>query len=43
MIWRSWPSSAVWAVGTLLGVNLLISGFSRLMHARALRDPRLGE
>lgn len=37
MIWRSWPSSAVWAVGTLLGVNLLISGFSRLMYARTVR------
>lgn len=36
LIWRSWPASAVWAVGTLLGVNLLISGFTRLMFSSAV-------
>jgi uncharacterized membrane protein HdeD (DUF308 family) len=31
MIWRSWPASSVWAVGTLVGISLLFTGFSRLM------------
>jgi uncharacterized membrane protein HdeD (DUF308 family) len=31
MIWRHWPSSSVWAVGTLVGISMLFSGFSRLM------------
>jgi len=30
-IWRSWPFSSVWAVGTLVGISLLFTGFSRLM------------
>jgi len=37
MIWRSWPASAVWAVGTIVGVNLLMSGFTRMMYSRAVR------
>ena len=31
MIWRQWPSSSVWAIGTLVGVNLIMTGLSRLM------------
>jgi uncharacterized membrane protein HdeD (DUF308 family) len=37
MIWRSWPASAVWALGTIVGINLLMSGFTRLMYSRALK------
>jgi len=37
MIWRNWPSSSVWAIGTLVGVNLMITGFSRLMLGTAAR------
>ena len=33
MIWRSWPSSSVWVIGTLVGISMLFSGFSRLMLA----------
>jgi len=33
MIWRSWPASALWAIGTLVGISMLFSGFSRLMLA----------
>jgi uncharacterized membrane protein HdeD (DUF308 family) len=33
MIWRSWPSSSAWAIGTLLGINLIVSGFTRLMYS----------
>ncbi|RZU40601.1 HdeD family acid-resistance protein [Edaphobacter modestus] len=31
MIWRQWPSSSLWAIGTLVGISMLFSGFSRLM------------
>src|SRR5215467_1563207 len=31
MIWRTWPSSAEWVIGTLVGVSMLFSGFSRRM------------
>lgn len=37
LIWRPWPSSSVWAIGTILGVNLLVSGFTRLMYSVAAR------
>lgn len=31
LIWFHWPNSSVWAIGTLVGVNLLLTGVSRLM------------
>jgi uncharacterized membrane protein HdeD (DUF308 family) len=37
LIWFHWPSSTVWAIGTLVGVNLLMTGFSRLMFGMAIR------
>ena len=37
LIWFHWPSSSVWAIGTLVGVNLLMTGFSRLMLGLAVR------
>ena len=37
LIWIHWPSSAVWAIGTLIGVNLLMRGISRLMIRQAAR------
>jgi len=37
LIWFHWPSSAVWAIGTLVGVNLLMTGISRLMLGLAAR------
>jgi uncharacterized membrane protein HdeD (DUF308 family) len=37
LIWFHWPSSTVWAIGTLVGVNLLMTGFSRLMFGLAIR------
>jgi len=37
MIWRSWPASALWAIGTLVGISMLFSGFSRLMLALAAK------
>jgi len=37
LIWFHWPSSTVWAIGTLVGVNLLMTGISRLMLGLAAR------
>ena len=37
MIWRTWPFSAAWALGTLVGVSMLFSGISRLMFSLGAR------
>lgn len=37
LIWFHWPSSTVWAIGTLVGINLLMTGLSRLMIGLAAR------
>src|SRR5262249_54180522 len=37
MIWSTWPSSAVWVVGTLIGISMLFSGITRLMLSVAAR------
>ncbi len=37
MIYLQWPSSSAWAIGTLVGVSLIISGVSRLMLSLAVR------
>ena len=33
LIFAKWPSSTIWAIGTLVGVAVLISGISRIMIA----------
>ncbi len=40
MIWMQWPSSALWAIGTLVGVNMIMTGVSRLMVNLAARGVR---
>lgn len=37
LIWVQWPSSSAWAIGTLVGVNLLMTGITRLMFGVAGR------
>ena len=37
LIWRPWPGSSIWAIGTILGINLIMSGFTRLMYSVAAR------
>lgn len=37
MIWRSLPSSAEWAIGTLVGVSMLFSGVARLSLSMGAR------
>lgn len=40
LIWRQWPSSSVWVIGTLVGISLIFSGISRFMLAWAARDQK---
>ena len=37
MIYVHWPSSSVWAIGTLVGLSMIISGVTRIMLSRAVR------
>lgn len=37
MIYYHWPSSSVWAIGTLVGVSMIMSGMSRIMMSLAAR------
>jgi uncharacterized membrane protein HdeD (DUF308 family) len=37
MISSTWPSSAAWVVGTLVGISILFSGITRLMLSTAVR------
>ena len=38
LLLREWPLSGMWAIGTLLGVNLLVSGFSMISVGSAARS-----
>jgi uncharacterized membrane protein HdeD (DUF308 family) len=37
MIWIQWPSSSLWVIGTLVGINLVMTGATRLMLTAAAR------
>lgn len=37
MIYMQWPSSAAWAIGTLVGVSLIFSGVARVMVSLTVR------
>jgi len=37
MIWRSWPSSSEWVIGTLVGISMVFGGVSRLALALGAR------
>ena len=38
MIWRTWPASSEWAIGTLVGISMIFSGVTRLMLSLAARS-----
>ena len=38
MIWRHWPISSLWALGTLVGISMLMTGITRLMMAVKIRQ-----
>jgi uncharacterized membrane protein HdeD (DUF308 family) len=37
MIWRLWPSSTEWVLGTIVGISIFFSGVTRLMISLAAR------
>jgi len=37
MIYMQWPSSSGWAIGTLVGISMIISGVTRVMMSLAAR------
>lgn len=37
LIWRHWPFSSLWALGTLVGISMLVTGITRLMMAIRIR------
>jgi uncharacterized membrane protein HdeD (DUF308 family) len=37
MIYLQWPSSSAWAIGTLVGVSMIMSGVTRVMLSLAVR------
>jgi uncharacterized membrane protein HdeD (DUF308 family) len=37
LIWKTWPSSTEWVIGTLVGISMIFSGVSRLGISLAAR------
>lgn len=37
MIWKTWPASTEWVIGTLVGISMIFSGMTRLMLSLAAR------
>jgi uncharacterized membrane protein HdeD (DUF308 family) len=31
LVWRQWPSSSLWVIGTLVGISMIFTGMTRLM------------
>jgi uncharacterized membrane protein HdeD (DUF308 family) len=38
MIWRQWPASSFWVIGTFIGVDLLFNGWAWIMLAFTMRN-----
>lgn len=38
LVWRTWPSSTEWVIGTLIGISILMTGITRLMISLAARS-----
>jgi uncharacterized membrane protein HdeD (DUF308 family) len=37
MIWMQWPAGSFWVIGTIVGISMFMSGFSRLLMALEAR------
>ena len=37
MVWRQWPSSSLWVIGTLVGISMILTGTTRLMLSLTAR------
>jgi uncharacterized membrane protein HdeD (DUF308 family) len=40
IVWGGWPVSGLWVLGLFIGINLLFTGWARVMLALALRGHR---
>jgi len=38
LIWNQWPLSGVWAIGTLVGIQLVFSGMSMIAVGSFVKD-----
>jgi uncharacterized membrane protein HdeD (DUF308 family) len=38
LIFAKWPSSSIWAIGTLVGVSVFVGGITRIMIATKIRS-----
>jgi uncharacterized membrane protein HdeD (DUF308 family) len=38
LIWSQWPLSSTWAIGTLVGISMMMTGTTRLMLTLAARN-----
>ena len=38
LIWKHWPLSALWVIGTLVGINILFKGFAMVALGAATRQ-----
>jgi uncharacterized membrane protein HdeD (DUF308 family) len=41
VVWGGWPTTGLWVIGLFIGINMIFSGFARLMLGLALRPHRL--
>jgi uncharacterized membrane protein HdeD (DUF308 family) len=41
IVWSGWPVTGLWVLGMFIGINLLFSGWARVMLALVLRSHRL--
>ena len=40
LLWRQWPLSGAWAIGVLVGLDLLLTGLAMILLAAALKKAR---
>lgn len=40
LLWKQWPLSGAWAIGVLVGLDLIFAGFSMILLARAAGKAR---
>jgi uncharacterized membrane protein HdeD (DUF308 family) len=40
LLWRQWPLSGAWAIGVLVGLDLLLSGLAMVVLAAAMKKVR---
>ncbi len=40
IVWGGWPVSGLWVLGMLIGINMIFSGWARIMLALALKSHR---